>query len=178
MQTYWRSSSIPSIKSMDHKNMNRIRLNKHPKRKNNYIVAAMYAMYKRGPEGKPMSLAQIAKMYRKTRQSIHSVFQSRGYPLRSKEVGPIQVLDGLNFTETKDGYWRMTNKKRRLMHVYVWEKHNRRLPKKSGIHHKDLDRANNKIENLECLSIIEISSKHNPHFNQYTSPNRHLANQA
>jgi len=33
-----------------------------------------------------------------------------------------------------------------------------------------LDRTKNEIENLELLTIKEISGKYNPHLNQFTSP--------
>jgi hypothetical protein len=85
----------------------------------------------------------------------------------------LQILDGIRFTKTKGDYLRGTfNGRRILMHTYVWEKHNGPVAKGYGIHHKDLNRENNAIENLEMLTIEEISSKHNPHYNQFTSTRR------
>lgn len=149
---------------------NAIRFNKHKKRKNNDLVAAMYAMYKMGPEGRPCTLEEIGKVYKRTRQAVYDVFRSRGYPLRSKKIRECRIIDGRKFTPRPEGYWRATLGDRKQLHIYIWEKHNGKMPKGHGIHHKDLDRSNNRISNLECLTIQEISSKHNPHFNQFTSP--------
>lgn len=127
-------------------------------------------MYKSGK-----SLDEVAKVYKKTRQAVYDVFRSRGYSLRSKIYQPFIILDGRKFAPRKeDGYWRATSGDRKQLHVYVWEKANGKLPPAHGIHHKDLDRSNNELENLECLSIQEISSKHNPHFNQHTTPRKGL----
>jgi hypothetical protein len=96
--------------------------------------------------------------------------------LRSKRLDGLQIRDEIRFTKTKGGYLRATfNGRRILMHTYVWEKHNGPVPKGYGIHHKDLNRENNAIKNLEMLTIEEISSKHNPHYNQFTSPRRLVA---
>lgn len=150
---------------------NIVRFNKHRNRKNHDLVAAMYAMYKMGPEGKPCSLEQIGKVYRKSRQAIFELFKTRGYEMRSKPA-PVRfvVMDGRKFTPRHDGYWRATSGDRKQLHVWVWEKSNGKLLAGHGIHHRDLDRANNSIENLECLTIQEISSKYNPHLNQFSSP--------
>jgi hypothetical protein len=158
----------------DFKPVNELRYNKHPKRKNNDLVAAMYAMYSTpGEDGRLRSIGAVAKVYRRTRQAVYDVFRSRAYKLRSKRLDGLQILDGIRFTKTKGGYLRGTfNDRRILMHTYVWEKRNGTVPKGYGIHHIDLNRENNAIENLEMLTIEEISSKHNPHYNQFTSPQR------
>ncbi len=68
----------------DFKPVNTIRYNKHPRRKNNEIIAAMYAMYSTpGEDGRPRSIEAVAKVYRKTRQAVYDMFRSRGYKLRS-----------------------------------------------------------------------------------------------
>lgn len=150
---------------------NTVRLNKHINRKNHLLVAAMYAMYLEGPDGKPCTVEEVGRVYKKTRQAVFALFKSRGYPLRSKPKKEFQIFDGRKFTPRHDGYWRATAGDRKQMHVYVWEKANGRLlPAGHGIHHKDLDRANNKIENLVLMTIQEISSKFSPHLNQFTSP--------
>ena len=108
----------------DYKPVNKIRYNKHPRRKNNEIVAAMYAMYSTpGEDGRVRSIEAVARVYRKTRQAVYDMFRSRGYELRSKRLDGLQVLDGIRFTKTKGGYLRGTfNGRRILMHTYVWEK--------------------------------------------------------
>lgn len=50
---------------LDFKPVNKIRYNKHPRRRNNGLVAAMYAMYLKGPDGRSTSLKKIGKIYGK-----------------------------------------------------------------------------------------------------------------
>jgi hypothetical protein len=143
-----------------------LKFNKHRLRKNNGIVGVMYELYLAG-----RSLAEIAKMYGKTRQAVYDVFRSRGYKLRSKPLTGLTMIDGHRFTLTKGGYLRGTVNGRRLMaHHYVWEKHRGPIPAGHGIHFENGDRMDVRIENLSLHSIAEISSKFNPHLNQFTSP--------
>lgn len=146
-------------------NKNITRFNKHLKRGNNDLVAAMYAMYCTGK-----SMRYIAKEYNRTHQSIYHVFNSRHYPLRSKQLKGLLVLDNIKFTETKGGYLRGTFNGRRLsMQRYVWEKHFGPVPSDSCVYHKDHDRKNNTIENLELIKISDMSGKFNPKGrNQYS----------
>lgn len=46
------------------------------------------------------------------------------------------------------------------LHRVVWEYHNGAIPKGYDIHHKDRDRSNNQIENLELLSEYEHCHHH------------------
>lgn len=138
------------------------------RRKNNDLVAAMYALYLTGK-----SLATVAKIYRKSRQSVYGQFKARGYKLRSKIKLPFKIIDGIKFTPShKGGYWRATQRdKSLLLSHFLYSKHISPVPKGYGIHHKDLDKNNFAIDNLELLTIAEISSKYSPHLNQFTSPN-------
>lgn len=144
-----------------------IRFNRHPKRKNNFQVAGMYEAYKSGK-----SLEEVAKVYRKTRQTVYGVFRSRGYKLRTKELKGLQILDDIKFTFTKGGYLRGSFKCRRLlMHQYVWEKHaDKKLERGWVIIHKDLNKENNLFENLEAMTLSDWNKKFSPHLNQFTSP--------
>lgn len=143
---------------------NPIRFNKHPKRKNNDLVAAMYAMYQMGK-----SLEKIAVIYGRTRQAVYDVFRTRGYELRKKELKGLQILNGVNFTLTKGGYLRGSiNGERVLMHRYVWETNRTPIPPKHDIHHIDKNRQNNSIENLELLPKAEHSRKYATGRNQYS----------
>ena len=144
---------------------NHIRYNKHSKRKNNDIVAAMYAMYQTG-----RSLADIALVYKRSRQAVYDVFKSRNYSLRSKQLKGLQIIDGFKFTETKGGYLRGTvNGERILMHQYIWKKYHGEIPEGSVIHHKDNNPANNKIENLELIRKEDMSIVFNPKGNNQYS---------
>lgn len=129
--------------------VNRVLYNKHRRRKNHDLVAAMYAMY-----CVPRSLEQVGNVYHKSRQAVYDLFKSRGYELRHKEYKGLQVLDGINFTLTEDGYLRGTlNKKRITMHRYIWEKNFGPIPEGHGIKFKDEDRTNNSLDNLELIKI-------------------------
>ncbi len=147
---------------------NEIRYNQHPRRKNNHIVAAMYAMYQTGK-----SLDEVARRYRRTRQAVYDIFRTRGYQLRSKRLNGLQVLDGYNFTLTKGGYLRGTvNGQRLLMHRYVWEKHHGPLPEEHVLHHLDGDPTNNAIENLQLVHRSKMAKTFNPKGNnQYGTKN-------
>ena len=146
---------------------NPIKYNKHRKRKNNDVVAAMYAMYCTG-----MSLQEVGLVYKRTRHAVYDVFKTRGYELRSKKFKGLQVLDGISFTLTKGGYLRGTfNGARMLMHHYVWFKHTgQKIEKGWNIHHKDENKENNSFENLELLTASEHTKKYSPRLNQFTSP--------
>ena len=143
-----------------------VKVNKHPLRKNNAQVNVMYELYLDG-----RSLAEIAKMYHKTRQAVYDVFRSRGYKLRSKALSGLTIIDGHEFTLTKGGYLRGTvNGRRMLAHHYVWEKQDGPIPKGYGIHFENGNRTDVNIDNLSLHTIAEISSKFSPHLNQFTSP--------
>lgn len=156
------------MKDFAPKPVNEVRYNRHPKRKNNEKVAAMYAAYSSGK-----SLEEIGDDYGVTRQSVYSVFKTRGYALRSKQLKGLQILDGIKFTLTKCGYLRGTHPdgRRILMHHYVWEKDgNPPIQEGWDLHHINRNKQDNRIENLEYLTTSEHTRKYSPHLNQFTSP--------
>ena len=152
------------------KELNKVKFTKYKNKKNNILVAGMYAMYKTGK-----SLAFVAKNYRKSRQAVFELFITREYKLRSKELKGLTTIDGINFTETKDGYLRGTigmawnGKKRILAHQYIWEKNKGSIPLGFVIYHKDGNKKNNLIENLELVQKKDMVKKFNPNYhNQFT----------
>ena len=46
------------------------------------------------------------------------------------------------------------------LHRYVWELHNGKIPKGFHVHHKDQNRSNNQIDNLELLQGHDHLSQH------------------
>lgn len=69
------------------------------------------------------------------------------------------IFDGHKFTkDKKTGYYLKTTLPRKRLHIYVWEYYNNcKVPKGFDIHHKDQNKDNNDISNLECIS----RSRHN-----------------
>lgn len=147
---------------------NKVLKNKHPLRKNNEVVAAMYAMYQTGK-----SLSQVAKIYHKSRQAVYGVFQSRGYELRTRKFQAIKTIDGKNFYKMKGGYLRCgVGKKRILAHHYIYEKEKGPLPAGYVIRFLDGDLNNLNIENFELVKLEKgMPQIFNPKgLNQFTSP--------
>ena len=71
------------------------------------------------------------------------------------------IVDGIKFYKTVAGYYfgQINNKPIRL-HRYIWSKYNGDIPKGYDIHHKDHDKTNNSIDNLEILSRHKHHSSH------------------
>jgi HNH endonuclease len=139
-------------------------------RKNNAEVDSMYLLYLHGANGKTYSLADVGKAFGKTRQAVYDQFRCRGFKRRSPTIGALRVFDGQRYRARKNGDFRATSGTRRSLHVAVWEKANGPLPKGHGIIHRDGDRGNNELENLQLLTVSEISLR-SPKLNQFTSPN-------
>ena len=72
-----------------------------------------------------------------------------------------QTFNGQKFTrDERTGYYLGTRVPRKRMHVYVWEFYYGPVPEGYHIHHKDGNRANNSIENLEALPGREHEKLH------------------
>ena len=71
-----------------------------------------------------------------------------------------QFFDGIKFTSsTADGYYKHQGL-RLSMHRYVWEYYNGKIPEGYEIHHKDFNKANNSIDNLQLLTVAEHRKLH------------------
>ena len=135
-------------------------------RKCNDIVQAMYAMYLTGK-----SIAEVAKVYRKTRQAVFDQFRVRGFKLRSKQMKGLAMIDGYRFSFTKGGYLRGTVEGVRILaHHYVWTKANGPLPAGHCVRHMNGVKTDNRLENLEMMTIVEFGKKYAARLNQFTSP--------
>lgn len=71
-----------------------------------------------------------------------------------------QYFNGVKFTrDDKTGYY-LNSTLRKRMHRYVWEYYNGEIPKGYQIHHKDKDKSNNDISNLEAVPVSEHAKAH------------------
>jgi hypothetical protein len=69
----------------------------------------------------------------------------------------------MEYKKTKKGYFRYAKDddgKLRFEHCIIWEKHNGKIPPGMQIHHKDFDKTNNKIENLEIVTPLYHKRTH------------------
>lgn len=123
----------------------------------------MYKEYQKG-----FSLEKIGLMFGISRQSVYEMFKRRSYDLRIQKKLPYLFFNGEKFTLRKTGYYASTKNSRNLMHREVWKYYNGKIPKGFDIHHKDRDRSNNKIENLELIKHSEHSKKYATGNNQFT----------
>ena len=123
-----------------------------------------------------LSLSQIATKMNVTRQCVFRAFKKRGFALRGINFKPIQEYDGKRFSLRINGYYSLTNNNRCLMHRYVWEKEVGKIPSGWDIHHINENKADNRIENLECLPKAEHTRKYSPHNNQYTKGRKRASN--
>lgn len=78
--------------------------------------------------------------------------------------GNLAIVDGYKFKrDKKTGYFLSSSRigeKRKRLHIYVWEKENGIIPIGYEIHHKDHDKSNNEISNLELLTKAEHKQRH------------------
>lgn len=69
-------------------------------------------------------------------------------------------FNGVKFTkDDRTGYY-LNSTIRKRMHVYVWEHYNGEIPTGYEVHHKDRDKSNNDISNLELLTASEHRKRH------------------
>lgn len=104
-----------------------------------------------------------------SRQAVWERLKRNNIILRNKTELPFIFYDGLKFTPNKHGYYRVTNNRKNhiSLHRYKYEKEVGEIPIGYDIHHIDKNRANNNLNNLECLSKSEHTRKYSPHHNQY-----------
>jgi hypothetical protein len=126
-------------------------------------AAGMLALYAEG-----FSLAQVAKAFGVTRQSVYKMLRKRGYAARATAPLPFISWGNAKYTIDGFGYYRRTDDDRRRLHVDIWESENGPLPEGFDVHHADGDKTNNTPGNLELLSCSEHGRRHGFGGNQYT----------
>lgn len=80
------------------------------------------------------------------------------------DMGKIACVDDYVFRrDKKTGYYLSTRpigKKRKRLHVYVWEREHGEIPKGYQVHHIDHNKANNEPDNLALLTVREHRQVH------------------
>jgi len=123
----------------------------------------MFSLYEDG-----YSIAQVAKAFGVSRQSVFERFKRAEKILRSKKKLPFIIFNGKKYTLRNNGYMACTDGERSLMHRDVWFFHNGNIPEDHDIHHINNDKTDNRISNLELLLKSEHTKKHGFRGNQYT----------
>ena len=111
------------------------------------------------------SLRDVATAFSVPRESLRKAFVRLGLSIRTRQERPFVAFNGRKYAQRTDGYWRCTDEHERSLHRDVWEFHNGKIPAGHHIHHKDEDKSNNSIDNLECIdggkhSRLFHASKH------------------
>ena len=75
---------------------------------------------------------------------------------------PVQEFNSVLFYWKPEGYYKAEHQKHGgiTMHRYVWQFHNGPIQDGFHIHHKDGDKSNNALENLEMLSASDHTIHH------------------
>lgn len=129
---------------------------------NNEKADMMYEQYVEG-----FSLEQVGKMFGVTRQSVYAMFKCRGFEMREKKKLPFLTFNGKKYTLRNNGYYGLTEGKRTMMHRDIWKFYNGNIPIGFDIHHKNHDKTDNSIKNLELIKKDEHARRFATGNNQY-----------
>lgn len=72
----------------------------------------------------------------------------------------VQYFNGVRFALTGNSKYFINTTLHERMHRYVWKFYNGEIPKGYDIHHKDDNRYNNDISNLECIEKVAHRKLH------------------
>lgn len=126
-------------------------------------ACAMYERYKDG-----LSLAEVGAEFGRSRQAVFGLFKSRGWDLRPRpDLNHPVKYNGLTYTVRNTGYYGCTTGKRQLLHRDVWEAERGPIPDGWDIHHRNGDKRDNRVENLECLPKADHTRFYSPNCNQH-----------
>ncbi len=123
----------------------------------------MYSLYQQG-----FSLSSVAKAFLVTRQSVYTRFKRAGLVMRSAIPLPFVMFRGMKYTMRENGYYANSIGVRTYLHRDVWEISVGKIPAGMDVHHKNGDKSDNRIENLEILTSSDHGSRHGFGGNQYT----------
>lgn len=127
------------------------------RRRNDKKAEEAIDMYNRG-----FSFTDIAKNIGGTRKTISRLIGKRIIlPSIVRSPAEAQYFDGNKYTKRVSGYFMKTKAPRTLMHRDLWEYHNGEIPDGHVIHHKDENKYNNTIDNLDMMTKSEHTIYHN-----------------
>jgi hypothetical protein len=116
-----------------------------------------------------LSHAQIAEILGCSRQTIYDICRLRpDYKPRKAMPAECQFFNGVKYTKRANGYFLSTKGDRKLIHRIVWEYYNGPIPENYDVHHRDHNKSNNAIENLEMLPKDEHARRYSTGHNQFT----------
>lgn len=113
--------------------------------------------------GEGLSLAQIAREFGVTRQTVFQRLRGAGAALRPLPPrGPTVEHGGRLFTPTKGGYLRATSGDRALLHRILWEERHGPVPPGQEVFHRNGNPRDNRPENLYLLDRRDRSRLRQP----------------
>lgn len=118
-----------------------------------FDVSDTRRLYERYVAGE--SIIDLAAERKVNRTTLTMWFKRMGLPTRPKIRRPTQTFNGRTYTPDGQDYYRATTVPRTKLHRDVWEHHYGPIPDGWDVHHKDGDKANNAIENLEAMPDAE-----------------------
>jgi len=116
-----------------------------------------------------LSIESIAISYGVSRQSMWKVLKRRKVIMRQPKPASHVIWRGEKYTLRENGYMAKTTDRREYLHRNVWKDHNGPIPDGHDIHHKDENKLNNNIGNLEILTTKEHGEIHGFGGNQYVA---------
>jgi hypothetical protein len=129
-----------------------------PAHKKTEVAAKYWELYSQG-----FSCADVAEIFGVRRSSVWKILKNHGYKLRELKRLPFLDFEGKRYTPNFAGYYRSTEREHNIfLHRVIWEKHYGQIPVGYDIHHLNGDKADNRIENLQCLLSAEHTRLHRP----------------
>jgi site-specific DNA-cytosine methylase len=120
------------------------------------VAKKYWELYQQG-----FSCEDVGKAFGVGRNSVWKVLKNHGYDLRAKKLLPFIEFEGKRYTPDNDGYYRCTERDHNIfLHRVIWEQQNGAIPDGYHIHHKNGDKSDNRIENLECVTPSEHGTIH------------------
>lgn len=116
-----------------------------------------------------LSLEDVADEFGVSRQTVFIRFKRRELKMRPIPSPNDSVIwSGRKYSMRDNGYYALTNGDRNYLHRDVWEATHGPIPDGFDVHHKDEDKTNNSILNLEIHTKSQHGLRHGFGGNQYT----------